>query len=71
MNEKLIPRKYRKHVISILENYDSFDENRFDSLKEYVHFLRVGAEDGWLHISGNKEYKSIVWLHGIIGLLEG
>lgn len=70
MSEKLIPRKYRKYVIKILNKY-KVSHKSYASLKEYVNFLKIGAEDGWLQISGNKEYQSIVWLHGIIGLLDG
>lgn len=70
MNEKLIPRRYRKYVVKILKVY-KVSHKSYGSLKEYVNFLKVGAEDGWLKIDGNKEYQSIIWLHGIIELLEG
>lgn len=67
MNRDSIPRKHKKHVKRIIEDYKTIvHPGTIKSLKDYIMFLKIGAEDGWLK-TNNREYQSIVWMDKNIG----
>ena len=63
-----VPRKHRKYVTNIINNYN-YDRTKFKSFGEYLWYLKVGSEDGWIN-TNTKEYRALNWLTGIYFLLE-
>lgn len=58
MNTYVIPRKYRKQALFIIENYDKRRSMDFD---EYLLYRWNGSQEGWL-ATNKKEYRALLWL---------
>lgn len=56
-----------KSTKKIIRNYAS--QNKFKSLREYLRFLQVGTEDGWLKTS-NREYRALRYMIRNIEIFE-
>lgn len=67
IDKQLIPRKYRRSVISLIEMFSrqigEYDD-KFRTWDDFLKFRLIGAEDGWLLV-GNKEHQALLWLVGI------
>lgn len=54
-----IPFTKRKKTTEILVRYRK--QGRFESLKEYLTYMKIGIEDGWIN-SSNKEFKTVYYM---------
>lgn len=64
MNEKLIPRKYRKHVLQLIKDFKELVAENNEAFSDWNKFLLWqlrGTEDGWLK-TDNKEYNALLWV---------
>lgn len=72
MNRKLIPRKYRKQVVNLVETYkDVAHDNThlFTNWNEFLMWRLRGTNEGWL-LTNDKEYQALLWLIGIKDMMS-
>lgn len=72
INKKIIPRKHRKQVLHLVENFRKLvaeNKEAFSDWNKFLLWMFRGANDGWL-ITNNKEYKALLWLLEIKDLMN-
>jgi len=72
MNPKQIPRRHRKHVIAMVEEYKrniGKQDHLFKNWNEFLRYRLIGTNDGWIS-TNNKEYQALVWLIGIRDMMS-
>lgn len=69
MNDKIIPRKHRKYVISMINDYKHNVGKRFINWDSFLTYRLNGTNEGWLK-TNNKEYQALLWLIGIKDMMS-
>lgn len=67
MNVNLIPRKHRRYIVDVIEEFRR--QKIFLTLDEYLRYLWLGATDGWM-LTNNKKFQAIKWLIEMKNLIE-
>lgn len=72
MNEKPIPRKYRKEASKLIDEFkqsDLIDNDFFVDWDTFLRWNQLGANDGWLEYT-NKKYQALQWLRYVTAMVN-
>ena len=72
MNLTVVPRKHRKHVEKLIDEYHlnlGISDNYFIKWSEFLTFKYTGISDGWIR-SSDKEYQALMWLMDVTEMIN-